>query len=278
MQSRLSGSDVEQGTAEDIIEMIRRDEEDKNRIASDIRTAVAIYQGQATLGKIINVILHEGRRPLNYFRNEIPNLRYWHKAFLETREDEKLSKVVSIGDGIGSNAEVFVRLFGRLDPLAAGKRSRKTLLNLRKTILGAMSVFSSEMESQNVETCVGCPANFVLSAWSQDFYSILTNLLDNSLYWMNEKNSPERRILIDVATDGESLLHIDYRDTGPGIDASLIESEVIFEPQFSTKPSGTGLGLAIAGEAAARNGLELKAFETESGAWFRLQTTVENGE
>jgi len=51
---------------------------------------------------------------------------------------------------------------------------------------------------------------------------------------------------------------------------------VIFEPQFSTKPSGTGLGLAIAGEAATRNGLELKAFESERGAWFRLQPKTEN--
>ena len=39
------------------------------------------------------------------------------------------------------------------------------------------------------------------------------------------------------------LKYINYRDTGPGIESSLIESKVIFEPQFSTKPEGTGLGL-----------------------------------
>ena len=276
VQLKLSSSEVEQGTAEEIIEMISRDEEDKNRVANDIRRAVAIYQGQATLGKIINVILHEGRRPLSYFRNEIPNLRYWHKSFLETRDEEKLSRVVSIGDGIANNAEIFVNLFGRLDPLAAVKRSRKSLLNLKKTIGGTISVFSSEMEMRDVETCVTCPDNFMISAWSQDVYAIFVNLIDNSVYWMNEKDSPEQKISIDVVTEGGFLLHIDYRDTGPGIDPGLIESEVIFEPQFSTKRSGTGLGLPIAGEAAARNGLELKAFESENGAWFRLQAITEN--
>ncbi len=278
VQSRLFTSGVGQEATEEIMEMINRDEEEKNRVADDIRQAVAIYQGQATLGKIINVILHEGRRPLNYFRNEIPNLRYWHKSFLNTGNRENLNRVVSIGDGIGNNAEVFVNLFGRLDPLAAGKRSRKTPVDLKKTISGTLSVFSSEMKSQNVDSHVTCPDSFMFSAWSQDIYSIFTNLIDNSLYWMNEKNSPERKIVIDVVTDGKFLLHIDYRDTGPGIDPGLIASEVIFEPQFSTKPSGTGLGLPIAGEAAARNGLELKAFESENGAWFRLQAVAENGE
>ena len=275
---RLSRSGIGQETAGEIIDMISRDEEEKNRVADDIRQAVAIYQGQATLGKIINVILHEGRRPLNYFRNEIPNLRYWHKTFLNTGDREKLNRVVSIGDGIGNNAEIFVNLFGRLDPLAAGKRSRKTPLDLKKTLDGTLSVFSSEMESQDVKGHVACPDSFMFSAWSQDIYSIFTNLIDNSLYWMSEKKSPEQEIAIDVVTDGKSLLHIDYRDTGPGIDPVLIASEVIFEPQFSTKPSGTGLGLPIAGEAAARNGLELKAFESETGAWFRLQAVSENGE
>ena len=278
VQSRLFSSGVGQETAEEILEMITRDEEEKNRVADDIRQAVAIYQGQATLGKIINVILHEGRRPLSYFRNQIPNLRYWHKSFLKTGDREQLNKVVSISDGIGNNAEVFVSLFGRLDPLAAAKRSRKTRLDLKETLNRTLSVFSSEMKSQNVGSLVVCPDSFMFSAWSQDIYSIFTNLIDNSLYWMNEKNSPERKIVINVVTDGVLLMHIDYRDTGPGIDPGLIASEVIFEPQFSTKPSGTGLGLPIAGEAAARNGLELRAFESDTGAWFRLQAVAENGE
>ena len=69
----------------------------------------------------------------------------------------------------------------------------------------------------------------------------------------------------------ESLDRIDFTDTGPGIESSNIESGIIFDPQFSTKPDGTGLGLAIAGEAATRNKLELEALKSEDGAWFRLQ-------
>ena len=278
VHSSLSKSGVGQKTSVEIMELISRDEEEKNRVADDIRQAVAVYQGQATLGKIINVILHEGRRPLSFFRNQIPNLRYWHKSFLKSGDKDYLVKVVSSSEGIGDNAEVFVNLFGRLDPLAAVKRSRKTSLNLKQTIDGTLTVFSSEMKSQNVKSHLDCPDDLMFLAWSQDIYSIFTNLIDNSLYWMSEKDSPQQNIFVNVVADGNTLLYIDYRDTGPGIEPGLIASEVIFEPHFSTKPSGTGLGLPIAGEAAARNSLELKAIESDKGAWFRLQAAAENGE
>ena len=111
----------------------------------------------------------------------------------------------------------------------------------------------------------------MLSVWEQDIYTVFTNLIDNSLYWIREKSVQTRKITIEIQTNGDTLNCIDYRDTGPGIEPSLIESEVIFEPQFSTKPDGTGLGLAIAGEAADRNKLELKVLESEEGAHFILQ-------
>ena len=138
-------------------------------------------------------------------------------------------------------------------------------------------MFENEMKSEDVSTEIRGADNFKFSAWSQDIYAIFTNLVDNSLYWMSQKKRKERKITIELVSDGNSLSHIDYRDTGPGIEPSLIENEVIFEPEFSTKPNGTGLGLAIASEAAERNGLELKAFESDEGAYFRLQPKMENG-
>lgn len=271
VRSKLTRGGIDLKTTEEIIEIISRDAEDKNKIADEIRQAVAIYQGQATLGKIINVILHEGRRPLNFFRNQIPNLRYWYDSFLKTRNAGTLETFMPIAEGVGLNAEIFVKLFSRLDPLAAGKRTARKPLFLKRTIQNSLSVFDKEMKVHHVVAKVEGPDDFRFSSWQQDIYAIFTNLVDNSIYWMREKKVPRREITINVATEGDSLLHIDYRDTGPGIEPELIASEVIFEPQFSTKPSGTGLGLAIAGEAAARSGLELKAFESEQGAWFRLQ-------
>ena len=263
-------------TADDVIELIDQDSADKNRVAKEIRQAVAIYQGQATLGKIVNVILHEGRQPLSYFRNQIPNLRHWYESFQKTKSRTTFERLMRITEGIGQNADFFVKLFSRLDPLAAGKRTPRRPLELKKVIEGTLDVFENQLETHKIYAQINGADDFMLSVWEQDIYTIFTNLIDNSLYWIREKNVPIRKIIIELQTNGDVLNCIDYRDTGPGIEPSLIESEVIFEPQFSTKPDGTGLGLAIAGEAADRNKLELKVLESEEGAHFILQPKMEN--
>ena len=262
--------------AEKIIELIDQDSANKNRVVEEIQQTIAIYQGQATLGKIVNVILHEGRQPLSYFREQIPYLRRWYELFRKTKSRTTFENLMQIAEGIGQNAEFFVHLFKRLDPLAAGKRIPRKPLELKKTIEGTFDVFESQLKTHNIFTQVKGPDGFSLSAWEQDIYAIFTNLIDNSVYWIREKDPRTRKITIEIKADGDSLKYINYRDTGPGIESSLIESKVIFEPQFSTKPEGTGLGLAIAGEAAERNHLELGAVPSEEGAHFILLPKMEN--
>ena len=267
---------VSQETIEKVISLIEKDEESKNQLAEDIRNTVAVYQGQATLGKIISVVLHEGRRPLSYFRNQIPRFLRLINSFSNNADQESREKIKSIAIGVRKNAEFFVTLFSRLDPLAAGKRGPKKPVNLKVTVQDAIAIFTQDMESAGIHYEINSPDNCQYSGWHQDIHAIFTNLIDNSVYWMREKNSKERKISININTDSDQFLSIDYRDTGPGIEPSLIASKLIFEPEFSTKPEGTGLGLAIAGEAADRNGLNLVAQESDNGAWFQLRPIDQN--
>lgn len=267
---------VKGAKAEKIIELIEEDSVNKNRVVEEIQQAIAIYQGQATLGKIVNVILHEGRQPLSYFREQIPYLSRWYELFRTTQNQTTFERLMSVAEGIEQNGEFFVQLFRRLDPLAAGKRIPRKSLELKKTIKETFEVFESQLKTHNILTQVKGPDGFRLSVWEQDIYAIFTNLIDNSVYWIREKNAGDGKITIEIHTEGDALKYINYRDTGPGIESSLIDSQVIFEPQFSTKPEGTGLGLAIAGEAAERNHLELGAIPSEEGVHFILLPKMEN--
>ena len=276
VQSSLSKDGVDKTTIGKTLELINQDAQEKNKIADEIQTTVAIYQVDATLGKIVSIILHEGRKPLSYLNSQIPNLKYWFESFQETSNPIAFENIIRIASGMVQSADIFVKLFKKLDPLAARRSTVRKPLPLKKTIQGVCSIFEKEMESNNISVEIRGPDDLKYSARVQDIYSIFINLIDNSIYWIREDNAEVRKIIIEFKMDGSTLRYIDYYDTGPGIDPEEIESEVIFVPGFTNKPDGTGLGLSIAGEAAARNSLRLEAYEADDGAHFRLQPEKES--
>ena len=272
IRKELKRKGVDDTIASGIIDIISDSETEKNKTADEIRKIVAIYQGQATLGKIINVVLHEGRRPLNYFKNQIPNFSHWVNSFLRSKDIAILDKLSPILVGIEDNSSFLVKLFSRLDPLAAGKRAPKTKFVLFDEIKKCSTIFDSVLAKAKINLVINGDRDFQFYGWPQDIYSIFTNLIDNSIYWISQANKEKKEIRIEVFVANGELQYIDYHDTGTGIDTALIESNVIFEPDFSTKPNGTGLGLAIAGESAERNNLLLSALECDTGAYFRFES------
>ncbi len=160
IQSRLKKAGVSDKTTNEVIRAIAQKEDENNQLAENIRQTVAIYQGQATLGKIINVVLHEGRRPLNFFKQQVRNLNFQANKLKTKYSEETLAKVLSITDEFGTNANVLVELFGRLDPLAAGKRGKRRELNLDKVLNGTFRVFEKDLHDSKIVVHITCPKDF----------------------------------------------------------------------------------------------------------------------
>lgn len=258
-----------------IFDFIDKIEEQNNRIAEEIKEIVAIYQKHATVGKIVNVILHEGRHPLNYLINQIPTIKDWRDRLLVKYDPELLEKVVSRLDNMGENVKRFVALFKKLDPLAAKKRTQKKEFFLLNVIKESFEVFENELKLEKIQYNISCDKSLKLKGWKDDFVVIFVNLIDNSIYWLESNQNESKKINVKAYNE-ENFLIIEYRDNGAGIERHLIESEVIFDPEFSTKTEGgAGLGLAIAGEAINRNNGDLKAIYSEDGAFFKLEIKQE---
>lgn len=271
VQGSLKRGNVDQSTSSEIMGAIEEQEREHNAAAEILKETVAIYQGQATMGKIINVVIHEGRKPLSFFKNQIP---LFDKSYEDYKKGntEKLPIIYGKVKKFSENSEVLVSLFKKIDPLAAGRRGNKKNEFIKSEIEKNFSVFESQLKNivWSVTTSTGKDVKF--ECWKQDVYSIFTNLIENSIFWMTEKNSQKKEIAVFINIDDNDVTFIDYKDTGPGIERHLIESGVIFDPEFSTKPNGgTGLGLSIAGEAARRCGFDLKALYSDAGAYFRLE-------
>jgi signal transduction histidine kinase len=266
----LSLLGINESEKEQINRIISEKEAGNNKIADELKHAIALYQGQATVGKIVNVILHEGRKPLGYFKNQIPLINEWRDEITLQFNQDILDKIISRLSVIDEQSNILIKLFGKLDPLSAKRRGRKKDFNIRNVVENVHDVFNSEFEELSIEYKIDCDTNLTCYGWQEDFYIALTNLVDNSIYWLRGVNDRSREISIKVYEEDELIL-FEYRDNGPGIEKHLIESEVIFEPEFSNKTGGgTGLGLAIAGEAIGRNDGELTAIYSANGAFFKI--------
>lgn len=267
---------------EEVIQLIESETASKNKLASDIQKIIAIYQGQATVGKIVDILLHEGRRPLNFFKSESPRLRRKVNKISKSCKDDMNLKDMNY---IQETTEIFeaetknlANLFSRIDPLAS-RRTKKNNFKLMDCVKQAAAIFQSDLSSFNIEFVNKIDSSIQVFGWRADFSAAFVNLIDNSIYWL-KRTKGKRLIEVISNSDYVDEIRISYRDTGPGIPEELIESQVIFEPDFSTKvEGGTGLGLAIAGESIQRNGGILRAEYPETeGALFVITLKSEENE
>jgi signal transduction histidine kinase len=81
---------------------------------------------------------------------------------------------------------------------------------------------------------------------------VLINLMDNAVYWVNQKEQNERLITLKINSDDNTMI---FADNGNGISDDL--KEIVFLEFYSTKTAGRGLGLYIVRELLERIGAEI---------------------
>lgn len=270
ISNKLTELDVNKMAIDEIETILTKEEEKKQGLKEEIEKTIAIYQGQATLGKIVNFILHEGRKPLQFFNSESRVMERYLKFYKATKDDEYFEELTKSINGFKVNSRFISDLFNRISPLAKQKRGKKEDFNVYKVIQDSLKVFTSELEDENIIVSLSGNKDISLFGWSEDLYIALTNLIENSIYWLKISNNDNRTISISL-DDNKNTVIINLKDSGPGLSDLEIESGAIFEPGYSKKINGTGLGLAISGESIDRLNGELSARSYSNGAYFQIE-------
>ncbi|WP_417558729.1 ATP-binding protein [Mesoflavibacter zeaxanthinifaciens] len=270
ISKKLSEFNIDKKAIDEIDIILTKEEEKKLELKEEIEKTIAIYQGQATLGKIVNFILHEGRKPLQFFNSETTVMERYLKFYRATNEGEYLDELTKSINGFKINSKFISTLFKRISPLAKQKRDKKSNFSILKVVYECLDVFKSSIEEANIKVDILGDEKVEIFGWSEDLYIAMTNLIENSIYWLSISKSDQKQIKIEIIENNESVI-IDYKDTGPGLTDLEIESGAIFEPGYSKKIDGTGLGLAIAGEASERLNGELSARKSKNGVNFQIE-------
>lgn len=263
---------IDENIVNSLKESIEKDKKDKEKDYKEILDVIARYEGQITLGKIVGVVIHEGRKPVTYFRETSPRIIEWINCItkININFDDCVYNKNEIIDDLSmyvKSADKLKDLYDKLTPLAGRKRPKAQRVDVCKTIKDTRSVFSSELRNNKIKVIPNCK-NIYTHCIEDDLLIALANLMDNSIYWLKTYKNKYRTINIECYIEHASTI-IDFVDNGPGIKEQF--RDVIFEPHFSTKLNGTGLGLSIAGEALSRNNGEISLLKWEGGAFFRIR-------
>ncbi|HUG99528.1 MAG TPA: PAS domain S-box protein [Gammaproteobacteria bacterium] len=99
---------------------------------------------------------------------------------------------------------------------------------------------------------------------------VLLNLTRNAVEAMNACAPDERRLVIRTTELNEDEIEVAVEDTGPGVEANMLEQ--LFEPFFTTKPEGMGLGLSLSRSIIEAHGGTLRYdSRSGSGSIFRIR-------
>jgi len=253
----------------ELLELIGEKQQRLAQHAAAFQEVLGRYRRLATLGQLIDTILHDGRTPLAKIINEASHGGRLIQARRQGGE-ALIERLAQCFDTIRAQAGVLSTVFKKIEPFGGRKRGRPAVLRLEDQIQSAFAVLETEVKEAGI--AVELPTgNTQATVDDAEFQQIIINLIQNSIYWLRKVPKDQRRIIVDLSQQ-EDALEILFSDSGPGIPDEIREQ--IFHPYFSTKPDGIGLGLTIIGEIIQEyydGTLDLLDSGPLDGATFRIQ-------
>ena len=209
------------------------------------------------LGMALAVVDHEFRATVASIRSDVRRVGSWAK---------KNPQLVGLYEDLRRDFDHLDSYLTLLTPMQRRLRRTKT------TIKGSdISRFLNELFRERLRatrTEIRASREFEaakITGYASTFYPVFINLVDNSLYWIQQAGPAASASAIELSTRGNTLV---YRDTGPGIVDDMTER--VFDFGFTTKPGGSGLGLAIASQVLDRAGWSIGLGSCDSGTEFLI--------
>ena len=215
------------------------DLENSNRELRETRERVVRSEKLAAIGQLASGVGHELRNPLGALRNVL----YYIHEFVEERDLEKedpgVKEMIDLGiQEIKSASHIIDDLldFSKVMQLEIQSTDVNHLLQDMKAVMKIPSnvqwtaEFSPELPKAFIDP--------------QRIRQVFINFATNAIQAMPHGGEIWVRTSLEgAASDPQSLIRVEFRDSGSGIDQENLKK--IFAPLFTTKAKGTGLGLAI---------------------------------
>ncbi len=272
IKSNFSTADNHDSVNEAIDQIIKAQDHVKRRMKT-LDAVLSQYEKHITLGKMVDIIIHEVRRSLQWFSDIPTKLKILSRLISNENYQDAMTSITKYNNTTSSQLSLLTKFMKTLDPLSRSRRRNPQHIRVNPVIEDITTLFQSKLDSSKIVLSSELQPDFDLYFDSSDLTLILANLVENSIYWLNSVDQSEKRIVVSSYEFSEYEKGLLIFDNGPGIDKNIDHEDIIFEPGFSTKTNvdqKTGLGLSIAGEAASRNKYKLSIREQDNGCLFSI--------
>lgn len=267
IRGHLSAQHPQDSVAKNLVDDIELDY--SSRI-ENIKQVVARYSGLATLGKLVDAVLHEGRQPLANISGQAALGREDLEDF-GGLDEPGISSAYQRFQKIKDQSKVLSLIFKRIEPFGGRKVGRPPQLYIEKVIQDSFDIFEGQLKDSSILYSIS-PTKTLVRLDPSEMQQVFVNLIDNSIYWLQLVDGRERRIAVEVERTDEGFVDITFSDSGPGVPEENRES--IFEAYYSNRKDGAGLGLSIVGEMVSNyyaGTFELLDSGVLPGATFRIR-------
>jgi len=247
----------------DAIQLAKKTEDALQEKVQKIREVISRYRRLATLGQLIDIVLHDGHSAVSKIGSEV----LLFESDLESK-NISLAKIKKRLGFIKQSANLLSNLFQRIEPFGGRRRGKPKDFLLEVAINNCFLIHERELRETKIDYTI--PKTSTHAQMDDvELQEIIINLLTNSIHWLGTVKDRQRKIVVEIGKSAHGV-EIIFSDNGPGVPEE--NAETIFYPYFSTKQDGVGLGLTIAGELTNEMGGDLELLKDGSlgGASFRI--------
>ena len=218
----------------------------------------------AAMGKMISVIAHQWRQPLNAIASINTRLKInvkMNKLNIDL-VDEKTDEINNYLQYMSKTIDDFRNFF---EP-----NKNKEFLTINTVVQDTLKILRDSIESKSFIIEIQEKKLAPIHLFKNELIQVMLNILNNAKDAIEENNIKDGKITISYFED-EKQQSIHIQDNAGGISNEIINK--IFEPYFSTKnkKNGTGLGLYICKSIIEKysNG-QLLVSNKNTGALFEI--------
>lgn len=262
-----------------VISVLTQVEAEKSKDQKRVREALGKGTGKKVFEKLTEIrevleqkgmlaelepALKNAERELEMYRDQllhaaVPGLTIGMMLHGAEKILDELRAATTRGGSIERIKELVERLYRAMRPVTnllknpnPGKTSASVLIK--------EAIFSAELRLKRHEISLinamdGGAPDFPVQGSKQMLVASITNLIDNSIHWLESRNPKRKQLFVGTTKDLEGGPAIVVADNGPGFGDD--DPEDLVTPFFTRRTGGMGLGLYIVSEVMRVNGGQL---------------------